>query len=107
MEKILKQLNTSYWEKKIFWFLIVFLLFSIVAYVYFVNQTVLNIVKREKIENQIMSLNSRIGELEFKYISLKNNISLDYAYSIGFVDVKDVKFASRKLSNQGISLRNK
>lgn len=106
MNKISKQLNINCLERKVFWSLAVLLVFSSIMYAYLVNQTILNIVERENLEGDIITLNSNISELEFDYISLKNDINLDYAHSIGFVNVGKVKFASRKLPGQTLTLRD-
>ena len=103
---ISKQLNINYLERKLFWFFAGLLLFSIIFYAYLVNQTILNIVERENIQENIIALSSEVSGLEFDYISLKNEINFDYAYSIGFVKVENVKFASRRLSGQSVSLRD-
>ena len=74
MNKLKKQLNISNLEKRVFWGLVVTLVSFAVFYAYFVNQTILNIVERENIEEEIVMLNSKISELEFDYIALKNKI---------------------------------
>ncbi len=103
---IIKNINIVDWEKKAFWAMSFGLLTLAVFYGYFVNRIVLDIVAREGFEKDIAVLNSKVGELEFKYISLKNEIDLDYAHSLGFIDVSNsVKFASRKLPSQNLSLR--
>ena len=105
MNKTTKQLNINDIEKKIFWgvFALLFLLGT--SYAFFVNKTILNIVERESLEEEVATLNSQISELEFDCIALKNNITIDYAHSVGFSNANNVKFASRKLAGQGLSLR--
>ena len=104
MKTIAKQPNINYIERKIFWGLFALLVIFAVSYGYFVNQTILNIVARENIEEKTMTLNSEISEMEFDYIALKNDVNIDYAYSIGFVDVENVKFASRRLPVTALSV---
>lgn len=100
----IRQLNISQFEKKIFWTILsLFIIFS-AYYAYLVNQTIFNIVARENAENESVTLNSKISEDEFKYISLKNDVNLDYAYSVGFSNVKNIAFASRKLPNQNLTV---
>ena len=106
MNKIAEKMNINQLEKKIFWFLAGVIGISSMLYVYLVNQTILNIVMRENVESEMVDLESKISELEFEYITLKNDINIDYAYSIGFVDVEKVKFASRKLSTQSLSVNS-
>jgi len=83
-------------EKKIFYILIAILFILFMFYGYFVNQTIHNIVKRESMESEIKVINSNISELELKYLSIKNNLTLDYAYSIGFLEAKKINYISKK-----------
>lgn len=99
-----KKLNINSVERKMFWFLFVALMILSGSYGYLVNKTILNIVDRETIEENIIALNSKISESEFEYIALKNQVNIDYAYSVGFNDAKNMKFASRKLPSQSLSL---
>ncbi len=100
------KINTKNIEQKLVWGVFGLLVFSAISYVYFVNQTILNIVARENLEADIVVMNSEISELEFEYIAQKNKITLNYAYSLGYEDADNVKFASRKLAGQGLSLRD-
>jgi len=104
MTDIITKINTNNLERKIFWFLSVFVITSIIFYGFLVNQTVINIVERENIQDEITMLNSEISGLEFDYIALKNEINLKYAYSVGFEDAKNVEFASRRLSDKVLSI---
>lgn len=83
-------------ERAYYWILLFILLFSFVLYIVYVNQTVRNVVKRQQLDKDISSLNAHIGELEFKYISMKNDVTIDKAYALGFTDVTETKFESRK-----------
>lgn len=105
-ELINKKLNINSVERKTFWVLFITLIILSGSYGYLVNKTILNIVDRESIEENIITLNSKISESEFEYIALKNQVNIDYAYSLGFDDAKNMKFASRKLPSQSLSLRN-
>lgn len=91
-EKVL-QLNT---EKNIFWFLIGILLLCSVFYMYSINVTIRNVVARQNLENKISELTLSVGNDEFQYISLRNNVTLALAYSLGFKDVKEKTYISKK-----------
>ncbi len=86
-------------EKTIFW--ILFAVFFLCAgfYMYLINSTIHNVVARENLENQASSLTLAIGSKEFTYISLRNNITLPLAYSMGFKDVSEKTFVSRDSGN--------
>ena len=104
MDTITEKMNIRGIEKKVFWLMTFVLFASVFSYMYFVKQTVFNIVERDRMVEELVGLSSQISEYEFYYIALKNDINLDYAHSVGFVDVKNPKFASRKLSNQNLTM---
>lgn len=94
-EKIL-QLNT---EKNIFWTLVGGLVFCLMLYMYCVNATIHNVVAREDLEAQATQLSFAISNQEFQYISLRNQITLPLAYSLGFSDAPEKVFVSKKSLN--------
>ncbi len=67
------------------------------SYVYFVNQTVWNVAKRQAAQTKINDLSSDISNLESNYMTLKHAISLDQAKSLGFnaVSASDAFFVGR------------
>ena len=73
-------------------------LLSIFVYIFSVNLTVRNIVKRQALETELAKVSSHISDLEFQYIQQKNSITLDYALKLGFVPTSDTKYVSRKTS---------
>jgi hypothetical protein len=81
------------------------LVLTFALYAYLVNKTIMNVVAREKTEREIASLSSSIGELEFKYMTAKNNITLDLAYAHGFHDATPSKFISRKAEALSLNTR--
>jgi hypothetical protein len=85
-------------EKATYWVLAAVLVVSFGIYVYFVNQTIWNVVQRQRLETQMTGLNNRLSELEFKYISMENDVTIDKAYALGFKDVNEPKFVSRRAS---------
>jgi len=90
-EKIL-QLHT---EKNIFWTLAGIFLLCVGFYVYSITTTVHNVVERQNLENKASALALAIGANEFKYISMRNGITLSYAQSLGFTETHDKVFLSR------------
>lgn len=101
-----KILNIEYSEKKVFWYLVLFLVIFSGLYIYFVNGAIINVVERQKIEREIISINSRIGDLESSYISLNKKINLEYAFSAGFVKVEKEKYVYRKALGANLSLNH-
>lgn len=67
-------------------------------YIVSVNQTVRNVASRQAIESELSTLRSKIAELEYSYISMKNSITPESAYMLGFEPVGEVTYVSRKSS---------
>jgi len=65
-------------------------------YIYFVSISVVNVVQREGVDQEIAGLYSRVGELEAEYIKLSYDITRDEAKSLGFVAPSNLSYASRK-----------
>lgn len=83
-------------EKNIFWLLVLAITITFSLYIYFVTTTIYNIVEREKIESEKSALALNISSKEFELIKLKNEITLSYAKSLGFIEVKDKKYITPK-----------
>lgn len=65
-------------------------------YGYFVSKSIINIIIREEIEQDLARVNAHMSSLEFDYIKKKNTINLELAYEMGFMDVQNKKFVTRK-----------
>ena len=96
VEKVL-QLNR---EKTLFWTLIGVLFLCAGFYMYCINATVRGVVSRQNLESESSSLTLSIGSEEFKYISMRNSITMATAHEMGFKDVSATTFISRKGGNQ-------
>jgi hypothetical protein len=80
---------------RLFWTLVIIFVISLVLYVYGVNATVRNTVLRQELETQVSNLTLKISEMEFSYISLKNNVNIDIAYARGYQDVAKPTYITR------------
>ena len=83
-------------EKTIFWFLTGSLFILMCFYIYFINITVHNVVAKQNFENEAGQLTLAIGNKEFEYISKRNAVNLQLAYSMGFKDAKVSEYVSTK-----------
>jgi len=100
-EAILLQLHNR--EKTIFWSLIGILFVFAGLYMYFINATIHNVVAKQNLENEASHLTLAIGSQEFKYIQMRNNVTLAMAYSLGYKDVENKTFISKKPSSPQVS----
>ena len=92
VEKVL-QINK---EKTIFWTLLGILLLSACFYMYFINSTIHNVVARQNLENEAGKLTFQIGNKEFQYITKRNSVNLQLAYSLGFKETEVKQYISRE-----------
>lgn len=75
-------------------------------YVYFVVSATWNAFALEQSKNDIASLNSKLGDMEFQYMSEKNNVTLDVAYSKGFINNSNTSFVTREKMGKSVALRS-
>ena len=67
-----------------FLFLISLSILSFCVYIYAVNATARNVATRQESERQIAKISTDLDALEFAYIELKNNVTMELAYEYGF-----------------------
>lgn len=90
----------------LFWSSISLLVVLMGAYGYMVNQTIWNAFNKDKAEAQIVALNSKLGDLEFEYMSTPNNISIDKAYELGFQNAgSKTIFVSREFVAKNVAMK--
>jgi hypothetical protein len=82
-------------EKRIFVGLIVSVFAFAGIYVYLVNQTVLHVVERRALEEEIGTLASYVTELELVHLELNNSVTLEQAYALGFTEATGVTYLTR------------
>ena len=59
-----------------------------------------NIVERRSLESTARTLESEVRNLELAYLSMSNDIDLDFSYSLGFKETK-ATYATRKSLGYG------
>ncbi|MBL7045811.1 MAG: hypothetical protein ISR99_02170 [Parcubacteria group bacterium] len=89
--KALKQV-----KKKTFWTLVGLVVFLMGAYSYFLGKSIVNVVVREEVEQEIALVNSAISELEFAYLEKKDTVNRALASELGYVFVPQDKFVVKK-----------
>ncbi len=90
----------------LFWSLLSTLVLLVGVYGYMVNQTVWNAFNKDQAEAQVVALNSKLGDLEFQYMSLSNNVSIEKAYELGFQNASGkTLFASRELVAKNVAMK--
>ncbi|PIT96919.1 hypothetical protein COT82_00515 [Candidatus Campbellbacteria bacterium CG10_big_fil_rev_8_21_14_0_10_35_52] len=89
-----KQINI--FEKRMFVALVCAILTLLAFYGYFISKSIVNVIVREEVGNDIVFINSAISGLETEYISHKNVINMEFAKSNDFVSLTNKEFVTRK-----------
>lgn len=83
-------------EKILLGLALTLIVLSFFGYMYCINKTVVFVVEREELSEELSTVGARVSELEFSYIHLKNEITADRAYAIGFAEIDTPTFISKK-----------
>lgn len=75
----------------------------LIVYVYCMNATVRQVALRQELEVASRSLVSEVSTLEFAYMDLKNEITLDDAHAFGFVEAPQMKVVTRGVLAPNVS----
>ncbi len=91
-------------SKSIFWTMLALIFVLGGTYMYFVNRTIWNVAAREKLQDEIVAYNSKLGEKEFEYIKSKGSITMDSARQLGFAEPQQVSFVTKEVV-QSVAMR--
>lgn len=84
-------------SKSIFWTILAIIIALGLTYMYFINKTIWNVAAREKMQNEIVAINSQLGEKEFEYIKSKGSITMESAKALGFDQPARVSFVTKEI----------
>lgn len=94
------------YRERIFWLLVVGIVFSSISYGFFIQKAISNVVLREKIISESRVLGARVSDLESKFFSIKSGISMETALANGFTEPKETQYISRKSLRGVLSFNN-
>jgi len=80
---------------RFFWSLVAISILSLGVYVYAINTIARNVASRQDLEKQIVKMRAGLDSLEFAFVELKNNITIELAQDYGFKEVKTPLYVSR------------
>lgn len=84
-------------SKSIFWTMVAIIVVLGFTYMYFINKTIWNVAAREKMQDEIVAINSQLGEKEFEYIKSKGSITMESARALGFDQPARVSFVTKEI----------
>lgn len=85
-------------EKIVFWSLAICVVFTAGFYIYFMNNAILNVVRRSAAEENISALEREAAQLESEYLASSNEITVELAYSLGYKEANPTYIAKRSVS---------
>ncbi len=83
-------------KERIFKILIATILLILAGYVFMLQKAIVNVVERQKVSQQATLVSADIGDLESKYFSLKNMLTLELAYTKGLKNAPVTAYISKK-----------
>jgi len=87
----------SYQDRvRFFWIMSAISILSLFVYIYAINVTTRNAALGQNLERQMGRAGAELDSLEFAYIKLKNNVTLELAYERGFKETKNPLYVSRR-----------
>ena len=78
-----------------FWTLVAISITALFIYIYAINATARNIAVTQEIERRLAKTSATFDALEFAYIELRNNVTMELAYQQGFQEVRSPLYVSR------------
>ncbi len=99
MKNVQSQVKTiSGWhEAKLFYALSALALGALLLYISFIGKTVFTLVEDKNLESENRALSAEISELELQTLALNDSISIEKAYSLGFVSAKSAEYVAPSL----------
>ena len=96
-----------YREEKMWFFAALFILmFVSVLYVYFLSASVVHVVMRKEINQEIAQVSSQVSSLESEYIEAQHRVSDDIASMHGYVVTEEKVFIDRTQTSLVLSDSN-
>lgn len=81
---------------RLFWTLTALSLLSLFVYIVAIGVTTRSVALRQNLERQSAKVSANLDALEFAYIELKNNVTIELAHERGFKEIKDPLYVSRR-----------
>jgi len=86
---------TIHTNRTFFYALVVISIVSTALYAYGISRAIHNVAQRQGVEQQLSSRLAEVSDLEFQYLTLKNNVDMKLALSMGFLQTDKAHFVSR------------
>lgn len=100
MNQVHAKLNTrsSWSEAKPFYVLAALTLGALMLYIAFIGKTIFTLVAEKQLETNNRGLATEISELELRTLAQNDSVSIEKAYSMGFVSAKTAEYVAPGLT---------
>ncbi len=89
-----------------FWILASITALLISAYAYFVVETIWNVAERQTVQSEIVALNSKLSETEFRYMNALGAVTMESARQLGFNSATSrTAFVTKERVGQNVAIR--
>ncbi|MEX0930226.1 MAG: hypothetical protein WDZ79_00965 [Candidatus Paceibacterota bacterium] len=103
MRTLKRTVEQYYTNRYAVWVLGFIFICALSFYLFAINKTVHNVVERQDLQTELAALGAEINRLEFQYIRSKNEIGLETAYELGFVEHDHVTYVTRPALGQAVT----
>ncbi len=79
----------------------------IALYAFYLSSAIRNVVAREKLSSDSSALHAAIAASEQEYVALKDSVTLDLAFSLGYVAASHPIFVSTAAQGKILSLNTR
>ncbi|MDO8729170.1 MAG: hypothetical protein Q7K26_04800 [bacterium] len=84
---------------RLFWVLVSISILSLFVYIYAINAIARNVAVSQDLEKKMTNISTNFNSLEFKFIELRNKVTMELAYQHGFQEVKYPLYISKTRSS--------
>jgi len=83
-------------QQRIFAGLFTLILILSGLYIFLVSSSIVNVLVRKEIAQELSGVRGYLSDLESRFIVAKERVTLEYAHTLGFVDVSHKVFVTRQ-----------
>lgn len=93
-------------RQKLFWGLFFLLSALFIVYAFLLNNAILNAVFVEEHQKEVIAMRSALSKVEQEYLSKTGEVTIDRAYSLGFIDDAAPSYIETPSLRAEVSLEN-
>ena len=96
MKQRIENLKTLTLRPYFTWFFLLSLCAATLCYIYFLERMIFDAAEIRELSGHVGTMTSTMNDLEVRYLSLKAGVTRDKATELGFREIDDIRFISKK-----------